>query len=82
MTEQPPSPHFIIWRVVEPDRSVGEPGRCKTVDGLLSWNRGADESADDFEKRINADATATGRQKLIMFPRGADDIAMMEEKAR
>lgn len=75
MTEQATSPNFIIWRVVEADGTLGEPGRCMTVDGLLSWDREAEESADAFERRTVADAVQSLRHALIMVPRCADDLA-------
>jgi hypothetical protein len=67
MTDLAAPPSCVIWRVVEADGKVGEPVRCKTVDGLHSWERDVGESADAFESRVIASATRlSGRRSLIM----------------
>ena len=64
MTESP----IVIWRVFEADGTAGEPARCTTVDGLISWDQEASESADAFEKRVVAEATTAGHRRLVMVP--------------
>jgi hypothetical protein len=75
MTEHPPLPHFVIWRVVEASGTAGEPARCMTVDGRFSLDREDGESAADFERRAIGTAAMSGHRTMIMIPRPSEGAA-------
>ena len=59
------TPHFTIWRVVDPDAAA--PARCETPDAVQSWFQQPGETIGEFEQRAIAEAKRSDHQALVMI---------------
>ena len=57
----------IIRRVIEADGTMADVVCCQSADGRFTWERGADEEPEDFERRVTEAASRLTRTGTLIF---------------